>query len=103
MTADRGLVGQIAESFGLSTGRTVTETFAGWEKDSLGNIRAVPTAAWAIAVVPANVLLRLDLLDQSGELRPFQVQMSALGARDLAKDLMAAAAQALGDEPSRLS
>ena len=76
----------------------MSDQMQGWVRNPDGSITTSPMLGWAMAAVPGNILVRLDV-KKGGDTRdtePFQFHVPADKVRDFAEALIQTADQALG-------
>ncbi len=68
---------------------------AAWDRNPKGEIQTEPVVAWAVAAMPLNVAVRLEILQEDGRIAWAQLHLPATEAADLAKALRLKAKRAL--------
>jgi hypothetical protein len=79
----------------------MTESDMGdWDRLSTGEIETAPVVGWAVAAMPLNVMLRLEILMETGQIGSAQVHIPANQVPELAEALLGKAERAMSSDGS---
>jgi len=65
----------------------IESDMAGWDRRPNGDIETEPVVSWAVGAMPLNVMVRLEILTESGQIAWAQIHISADQAIELGEAL----------------